>query len=99
MWTKESITDLLNRSNKAVERAMVAIYRRQTFDEQNSSCTTHRNGIGFSGAHAALGTYYAKWVLSGRQLTGTHLERARAMSKHYVAQLLQEAEQRTQQAA
>jgi hypothetical protein len=92
MWTKESIVALLDRSDVAVERAILAIYRRQTLDEQSSSETKHRNGIGFSGAHAPLGTYYAKWILSGRRLSGKHLVKARNMTKHYVAQLLQEAE-------
>lgn len=94
MWTKDSIIALLDRSDKAVERAVLAIYNRQTEDEKNSSTTTHRNGRGFSGAHAELGTYYAKWILSGRQLTGRHLCKARAMSKRYVAQLLEEAQQK-----
>jgi hypothetical protein len=99
MWTKESIIQLLDRSDKAVERAIVAIYNRQTEDEQNSSSTTHRNGRGFNGFHARSGTYYAKWILSGRHLTGTYLIKARAMSKHYVAQLLEEAQQKFSVAA
>lgn len=99
MWTKESITRLLDNSDRAVERAILALYRRQTLDEQNSGNTTHRNGVGFSGAHAEVGTYYAKWILSGRQLTGRHLDRARKMTKHYVAQLLDEAQQKVSVAA
>lgn len=99
MWTKESITQLLDRSNRAVERAIVAIYNRQTEDEKSSGTTTHSNGRGFSGAHAELGTYYAKWILSGRSLTGHHLEKARRMSKRYVAQLLEEAQQKFSVAA
>lgn len=94
MWTKETIGQLLNASDKAVERAVLAIYRRQTLDEQHSNCTTHRNGVGFSGAHAELGSYYARWLLSGRHLTGKHLEKARKMMHHYLSQLLEEAQSR-----
>ena len=78
---------LLTMNDLAVERAMVAIYNRQTWDEQQSSDTRHSNGIGFSGADARTGTYYAKWVLSGRKLTGNHLMKARVMSFKYVRQL------------
>ena len=78
---------LLNMNDRAVERAMVAIYNRQTADEQVSSDTKHQNGVGFTGADARLGTYYAKWVLKGNSLTGNHLMKARMMSYKYVRQL------------
>lgn len=83
----EYIKWLLTMNDEAVGRAMVAIYNRQTWDEQQSSDTRHTNGIGFSGADARTGTYYAKWVLSGRKLTGNHLMKARMMSFKYVRQL------------
>jgi len=91
-WNRENILSLLEKNDRAVEKAILAIYRRQTSEEQNSSATIHRNGIGFSGAHAQVGTYYAKWLLSGRSLTGKHLDKARKIAKHYVAQLLEEAQ-------
>ena len=84
---RDQIIALLDRNDYAVERAILAIFQRQTESEQESSSTIHRNGQGFSGAHASLGTYYAKWILSGRRLTGKHLEKARHMSKHYAGQL------------
>jgi hypothetical protein len=89
IWTKEKILDLLERNPKAVERAIVRIYERQTEDEKAGQNTKHLNGMGFSGAHAAQGTYYAKWVLSGRRLTGAHLEKARNIAKRYAGQLLE----------
>jgi hypothetical protein len=89
-WNKERIVSLLQTNNRAVEKAIVAIYHRQTLDEQSTQETKHANGIGFTGAHARLGTYYARWILEGNCLTGKHLEKARAMSLHYTAQLLQE---------
>lgn len=90
--TKESIQDLLLKSDKAVERAMVVIYDRQTQDEKATSDTRHTNQRGFSGAHASKGSYYARWILSGRHLTGSHLAKARAMSMHYWRQLIEAAE-------
>jgi len=89
---------LLNMNDRAVERAMVAIYNRQTADEQSAQDTKHSNGIGFSGADARLGSYYAKWVLSGKNLTGNHLMKARMMSQKYVRQLTDIATARLQKA-
>lgn len=95
MHTRESISELLRTNDRAVERAMVAIYDRQTADEKSSSDTRHSNSIGFSGAHASKGSYYARWVLSGRRLTGAHLDKARRMSLRYVRQLLEIAEEKS----
>jgi hypothetical protein len=87
-WTVESVKALLMNNNRAVEKAIVAIYNRQTLDEQSSKETKYSNGIGFSGAHSRVGTYYAQWILSGRPLSGKHLEKARAISLRYTGQLL-----------
>jgi hypothetical protein len=93
-WTPDTIKALLDRSDKAVERAVLAIYERQTSDEQVTGETRHHNRRGFASCHAHLGTYYAKWILSGHHLTGGHLERARRMVQWYSKQLLQVAEAR-----
>ena len=83
----EHIKSLLMTNDQAVGRAMVALYMRQTVGEQRTSTTTESNGMGFSAFHAKNGTYYAKWVQSGRMLTGRHLDSARKMALHYVRQL------------
>jgi hypothetical protein len=93
-WTPATIKALLDRSDKAVERAVVAIYQRQTSDEQDVGETRHHNGQGFASCHAHLGSYYARWILSGRHLTGHHLERARRMVRWYSKQLVEVAEAR-----
>jgi hypothetical protein len=87
--TKSSIQSLLATNDRAVERAIVVIFERQTRDEQCSQYTTHLNTIGFSAAHASKGSYYAKWILSGRRLNGLHLENARKISMHYWRQLIE----------
>ena len=88
-WTPETIKALLDRDVLAVERAILAIYRRQTADEQAAYETKHHNRVGFAACHAGLGTYYAKWILSGKHLSGSHVERARRMVRHYAGQLHQ----------
>ena len=85
--THSYIENLLTTNNYAVERAMVAIYNRQTESEKYTESTKENNGMGFSAFHARTGSYYAKWVISGRKLTGEHLVKARRMAMHYVGQL------------
>jgi hypothetical protein len=87
-WTREEIETLVNTNDRAVERAMVAIWERQTADEQSSDTTRHHNGIGFSGWTARSGSYYARWVLDGNSLTGKHLVKARRIALHHAGQLL-----------
>jgi hypothetical protein len=86
-WTRTAIETLINTNDRAVERAMVAIWERQTRDEQTAETTRHHNGIGFSGWTAKSGTYFARWVLSGRHLTGRHLAKARKIALHHAGQL------------
>src|SRR5574337_1345737 len=84
---RDQIKSLLLSSDRAVERAMVALLERQTVGEQDTSTTQHLNGVGFSAFHAKSGSDYAKWVKSGRRLTGPYLAKARKMAVHYVGQL------------
>lgn len=88
IWTTDRIKTLLMTNNEAVERAIVAIYHRQTLGEQASGETVMNNGVGFSSAHSRSGTYFAKWVLRGNRLTGNYLEKARRISLRYTGQLL-----------
>jgi hypothetical protein len=85
---------LLLMNDRAVEKAIVAIYNRQTVDEKSIQGTTHNNKVGFSSADARKGSYYAKWVLSGKNLTGKHLDKAREIANKYVRQLCEIATQK-----
>ena len=87
VWTREEIEAMVRTNDRAVERAMVAIWERQTADEQASQTTNHNNGRGFCGWAARSGTYYAGWVRSGRRLTGKHLDKARKIALHHAGPL------------
>ena len=70
---KQDIIDLLQRNDKAIARALVALNERQTQDEQRSEETKYHNGIGFTGADARMGTsmaqfYQARGYLTAKQL-------------------------------
>ena len=62
---QEKIDTLLkgDRAELAAFRAVLAIWKKQTEDEQRSFCTSHDNGIGFSQADAAHGTQLAEWMM------------------------------------
>lgn len=94
-WTPERIKRLLTSNDRAVERAIVSLFERQTQDEQARSVTRHTNSRGFRANHASRGSYYACWVKGGRRLTGWHLATAREMALHYAGQLADEANIRT----
>lgn len=96
-WTRETIKALIERSDEAVERAVLAIWRRQTEDEKDAEETKHRNGVGFASCHATLGSYCARWLLSGRHLDGRHLANARRMMRWYAGQLADVAARRSGQ--
>jgi hypothetical protein len=88
------IKHLLLTSDYAVERAMRAIFLRQTEEEKHGNLTKESNGKGFSAFDAPTGSYYAKWVMSNRRLTGRHLVKARIMSFKYVRQLCEIAKEK-----
>lgn len=67
--TKESIVKLLETNDKAVARALVVLYNRQTEVEQSCDATMGDNGRGFSHAHAFIGCRMAKFYLQRGFLT------------------------------
>lgn len=94
-WTKAKIADLLRSNDRAVERAMIVLYDRQTTDEKQVSDTRHTNQRGFSCFHAKTGSYYGRWCKSGKRLTGQYLEKARKIALRYTQQLADEANAKT----
>ncbi len=54
--TKESIITLLETNDLAVARAVIALTKRQTKEEQEAMETKDHNGVGFKACHANIGT-------------------------------------------
>lgn len=86
-WTRSEIENLVSTNDRAVERAMVALLSRQTEDERAQGTVNHHNRKGFAAFNSKSGTYFAKWVESGRQLSGKHLDKARKIALHHAGQL------------
>ena len=82
---------LIQEDDAFLERAVVIVYDRQHEHEKGSRSkadrSIYRNGFGLSAADASRISYNARWVLSGRHLTGWHLEEARRRMLKYSAQV------------
>lgn len=67
--TGTDIVKLLETNDKAVARALVVLYERQTEDEKASENTRHHNNRGFRPCHARMGTSMAKFYLRNGYLS------------------------------
>jgi len=63
-YTIEEIAQKIATDDRWLLRGLLAIYSRQTKDEQHSEYTKHRNDIGFNAVDGSRLTRYAKWVIS-----------------------------------
>jgi len=88
-WTKERIHKLLDEDDRAVVRAALAIYARQTADEQVTADTKHNNGVGFSGYDAEPMTRFVRAVKNGWRISPKWMNFARKRMKHYHRQLVE----------
>lgn len=86
---------ILNDHPQWAFRALVAIYRRQTADEQSSGHTVHSNGVGFSGADAEFGSSLAVQIMQGRSLSMRQIAYARKIAAKYAKQLERIANEKT----
>ena len=98
---KQSILKLLETNDKAVARALVVLFERQTADEQASDSTNTHNNKGFGHAHAFIGCKMAKFYLERGYLTEKQIAYWRASTPQrgmrigmYWKQLLDAAEQK-----
>lgn len=88
-WSKEAIQTMLATNDKAVCRALVAIYSRQTEHEKCIGQTKEHNGVGFSAFDAEFLSSLAEQVKTRGTLSPRQLELARKKVKSYWRQLLE----------
>lgn len=96
---KEALQALLDSNDRAVYRAILLIYDRQTEGEKETMCTIADNGIGFSGCDAELLSSFATQIKARGWLTSNQLPFARRKIRKYWRQLWQLAEQKAAAAA
>lgn len=86
-WTPETVDALLVNNPRAVERAIVALFARQTEDEKSSDSTRHSNSRGFNAADARKLSFIAKFLGEGKHLKTETCKRYVAIVRKYRAQL------------
>lgn len=89
VWNRDSIQHLLRTSDKAVIRALVQIWKRQTFQERTKEAATEQNGKGFTAPDAFVLSHYAKAAADGQSLTIGEIEYCRPRMMKYTRQLLE----------
>lgn len=87
LYSTEEIKKLLETSDKAVSRAIVALYARQTESERNAEATVEKNGIGYNGFDAKFFSSLAQQIQSGRTLSQKQISFARKGIMKYSKQL------------
>jgi hypothetical protein len=87
VWTAEEIKANLDADPRWVARALLALHARQTAEEQGARVTREKNGAGFNGFDAGVGSSLAEWVAAGRRLTEKQLALARKIVRKYAGQL------------
>jgi hypothetical protein len=86
-WTPDEIREKLETDIRWLERAVVAIWDRQTTDEQLAETTKHHNARGFSAPDARYLSYVTMWIKAGNRLSKGHVERVRNRMLKYAGQL------------
>ena len=86
--TKAYIKKMVTTDRSWTERAVVAIYERQTADEQQDGATRHNNKVGFSGPDAYILSEFARWLNSGKHISQKQLALAQKRIGKYAGQLL-----------
>jgi hypothetical protein len=101
MLTKEKIVELLSSNDRAVERALMLLYQRQTADEQTVESTRHLNNRGFRPAHARMGTSMGRLAYLGYKLSEKQINYWRKTDRAgnmrigiYWRQLIEEAQKK-----
>lgn len=86
-WTKREIANNVQNNYEWTKRAILALYERQTIDEQISQHTNHDNNRGYNKTDARFMSSLAEWIKSNRSLTSKQLFVARKKLEKYHAQL------------
>ena len=88
-WDKDQIIHMLETNDKAVARALIRIYERQTSSEQAEHTARENNNRGFNKADAPALTSIAQKLLHYGSLTPNQLKYVRRRITKYWRQLLE----------
>lgn len=94
MYNRAQIEKMITENQKALERGVIAIYERQTINEQATKNTEEHNGVGFNSSDAGYLSYVAQYIIArrdhieiGKILSGQHLTKTTRRMAKYCGQL------------
>lgn len=87
MYNKSDIIQMLENSDTAVQRGLIAIWERQTASEKLSQSTHLNNSIGFNGFDAQILSSFAEQFQTKGWLSAKQMVIARKRMKKYAGQL------------
>lgn len=87
VWTKDEIKDHMKNEDAWLYRGILAIYNRQTDNEQFSGETHDSNGVGFNGVDAPIMSSFAEFLKKTGFLTEKQQVIARKKMMKYAGQL------------
>lgn len=96
IWTREAVEEGLQRNDQWVIRALLALYERQTNEEQATATTRYKNHRGFSAADARKLTGFTQFYLRRKFLSPKQMEVARLRLRKYAPQLAAIANEKQQ---
>jgi hypothetical protein len=97
--TKQQVSELILTNDRAVERALIVLFNRQTRAERATNTTHLHNDIGFTHADSHWGCINAKMVLDGKRLTPFQLAQWRRLNRKGVPRLAKYWRQLSEEAA
>jgi len=86
-WNKEKIQGKLKEQDSWVIRGLIAIYKKQTIEEQKREDTVENNGVGFNGSDARFLTSLAKQAIQRGNLSPKQMQYGRKKVMKYAGQL------------
>ena len=89
--TREQVIELLNTRPAAAEKAILALYARQTEDEQPTLATRHSNGRGFNASDARKMSFIAEFLRKGGHMKAETCRKHAPRLRKYAGQLVEVA--------
>ena len=86
-WTTTEVKAKLETDDKWLYKGVVALFERQTKDEQRVEDARIVNNVGFNKPDSHKMSYYAKWIMKKGRLDGHFRDDARRRILKYSAQL------------
>jgi hypothetical protein len=86
--TKEYVRKMVTTNEVWARHAILALYQRQTGDEQSVGATKHDNKMGFNRTDSGILSSFAQQLQAGRSLSSKQLTIAYSKLGKYSSQLL-----------